>query len=501
MNSWITPSPLLSENQVIVHHLSDLHFRVDGPEQGILSDYGRYLEELPKGERPQVVIISGDLTATGSQAELSNVASQLRGIFSVWGNELAQHVFVVAGPQDINWEKKPKDDNPSLDPFSLAFKDFGLSETQTAMPVDSNYLVYPIPTCYLPDVIPADAAQQLEKASQTYRQFRRDFNRRYANPVYRRLLNDEKRCKMAEDLRQRFMQAGETVLTFDAGCVAKQDVDALQTRLAALPQPTPGQKNPLKILLTHHPLLVPEATYSLDKSSGEQFKKLLAVARSAGVELALHGHLHKPQVLSDISITNAAPQASQLRQIGAGSLGLSRTFNKIIAMRSTDTNSWRLRVETIIVPAKAGTSPVSLVILDSSGESDAERLAQKTAALLLRQRFEKQLGQLLQQFAELVKNKAADQNLTSIFLTLQNLISGIFPGIPLRIGLTLKEVRGSGYELVDRYLISSQTELPNLGYPLTTAAWALLLGRPIRYRDDFTGNNTLTMIGWMGWGS
>src|SRR5262249_5151912 len=91
--------------RLIIHHLSDLHFKpnAQSPQHMALIKYAGYLNSLPAEKRPDLVVITGDLTHTGEMNDLRTVATILRTDFPIWASDLAQRIFVVPGPRDVNW--------------------------------------------------------------------------------------------------------------------------------------------------------------------------------------------------------------------------------------------------------------------------------------------------------------------------------------------------------------------------------------------------------------
>src|SRR5215468_10414128 len=115
----------LDGQRLVIHHLSDLHFRPDpqSREHMALINYAGYLNSLSPEKRPNLVVVTGDLTYTGEMNDLRTVATILRTDFPSWVNQLAHRIFVVPGPRDVNWEGAGV---PNFETFYTVFADFGL---------------------------------------------------------------------------------------------------------------------------------------------------------------------------------------------------------------------------------------------------------------------------------------------------------------------------------------------------------------------------------------
>ncbi len=118
------------------------------------------------------------------------------------------------------------------------------------------------------------------------------------------------RRKALDGLRKRYLQLTESndLTLLDAGRVHPRDFAEFATWAETLAKgqgAANAEIEPLKILITHHPLVAePDAQYAVKGSErkGTFFEQLARSAGKAGFHLALHGHIHKPQVLADLSL-------------------------------------------------------------------------------------------------------------------------------------------------------------------------------------------------------
>ncbi len=353
-----TPPPIYE--RVVIHHLSDLRYQ-DGSEQHkTLIRYRRYLDTLTKG--PDIVVVTGDITESGKQHDLRAVANFLATCFPKWQNELHKHIFVIPGVRDVNWESI---EGLGWKTFCESFKEFTLpaygepsSGGRPPGVAEGTYVGYAICTCYQPSELSAVLKSEIEAYEANFTQFTqlRDqltpptpagcwpFSRkRRANATTPEQIST-KTSKELDNARKKFLQITEDYqpLALASGRVLRQDLEQFDTWSTTL---TPGAtKDPLKILITHHPLAIDmdqPRERAQTRPEEQSFKDLAQKASQAGFHLALHGHAHKhghnPKALSGFSILGDAAGSHRLRQIGAASLCDTGTFNEIIAERRPKT--------------------------------------------------------------------------------------------------------------------------------------------------------------------
>src|SRR5260370_3808088 len=131
----------LAQQHINIPHLAGLHYqhRSEASAGGdavsttdeLLVKYRGYLERLEADRRPDLIVITGDLTSTGGTSDLSTVREIIRNDFPSWAGTLAEHIFVVPGPRDVNWEGK---DPPGLKTFHETFHNFGLPSLDHSLP-------------------------------------------------------------------------------------------------------------------------------------------------------------------------------------------------------------------------------------------------------------------------------------------------------------------------------------------------------------------------------
>jgi hypothetical protein len=238
------------------------------------------------------------------------------------------------------------------------------------------------------------------------------------------------------------------------------------------------------------------------------FQELANSARKARFHLALHGHIHKPQVLSDLSILEGPDVRHPMRQVGAGSLGDNGMFNEITAVYREDHSQrqWRLEIRTINVSADNPDDASPLVLLNpaTSASENAEQLEREAR----RQQFEIRVRTLMRQFSEDVHRPlpmGASAKSTPVLLpqyaiqNVERIIRDVVfpPDFALRVRLLLKEVHYNVPvpKLSAAYLAPPDSEGQGpLNYPASVAGWSLVLGRTLIYppvqdgtmrRDDY----------------
>lgn len=502
------PKTDFSEGQrLIIHHLSDLHFMPDPQSQEHMAfiNYAKYLNSLTPDKRPNLVIITGDLTCTGEMNDLRTVATLLRAAFPNWADQLSQRIIVVPGPRDVNWENGI----PNFDRFYSVFADFrlppqehGMSHTAATSASRPSYVAYPVDTCYTPESLPGQIKAELHDQGDRYHEFLRQYHEYRTGPANSGLFR-RRPATDRQSLRESYLSFTEDnpVTALDAGVVDPRDLEEFNAwtgRLRDSVQADAGW-DPLKILVTHHPL----QAYSQDSSSNtssdrggpdikRNFGEMVTAARNAGFHLALHGHMHKPQVVSDLSVLEGADTQHPLRQIGAGSLGDHGMFNEIKAvyLAGETQRRWWLEVRTVNVLAANPDASSYLLLLNPP--VDAQKRADDLQQQAIRRReFDSRVRWATRQFSETVALAQSDALRPGGQVTLLppnaiQTIDGIvreviFDEYEVRVRLMLKDATRKPVAFVPTYLVPlpSSGGVGALVYPASVAAWALILGRSL----------------------
>lgn len=507
----------LASHRIIIHHLSDLHYQQDshGSNDHPLVRYRGYLEQLEPARRPTLIVITGDLTATGHKDDLRTVAEVLRNDFPLWDAALSNHIFVVPGPRDFNWEGT---DPPGLKPFYEAFRDFGLPATGHGMPQHIvtvreplRCVAYPIDTCYSLEECRVEMKEQFRQYGATYHEFVKQYQQarsRILSPF--RFLGVDRKAELAA-LRERYLNLTETndLTLLDTGRVHPGDLAAFENWIASQGKGTNAEgvpSEPLKILITHHPLAVqPELERSRADPQREDYKlkdmrfeKLASAAGRAGFHLAIHGHIHKAQVLSDLSLLQDPDARHPMRQVGAGSLGDGRTFNEITATYTNDGdhNHWRLEIRTINLKARNPHDASSFVLLNRT-EDVAKRAEDLERDKSRRDEFDSRVQGAMRQFSEATyrtHSEGAFERSAPVLLpqapmqSVESIIREVvFPGSGVRVRLFLKDRQHTGLvpRLTAVYLAPSVSDGAGpVTYPVSFAALSLLLGRTLVFPRD-----------------
>jgi predicted phosphodiesterase/GAF domain-containing protein len=502
-------------NRIVIHHLSDLHYAQEsqGSEPDALDRYKGYLETLKAEDRPSLVVITGDVTSTGNRSDLNTVAEILRKGFPRWVGDLADHIFVVPGPRDINWEdgKEP----PGLRAYYEAFRHFGLPSATHAAPssgaraiAGSSCIVYPIDTCYSLADLRDEMKNQFHDYGDTYFKFVKQY--KGARQSTGGLFGSRGRDRKAElaDFRKRYLELTEAndLTLLDAGKIDSADLAAFESWIASWGQGQGAERaanEALKILVTHHPLPMQQDLDHLGGGTRRKetpFERLASAAGKAGFHLALHGHIHKPQVLSDLSLLQESATRHPMRQVGAGSLGDGGTFNEITATytKDGDQNHWRLEIRTINLKAPKPDEAVSFVLLNRT-EDAAKRAEDLDREKTRREEFDRRVSTVMSQYSEGVyrahPGSALDRPATVLLpqLPMQSVESIIrevvLPGFSLRVRLFLKEKQRSRLvpKLSAVYLAPPLSDGSDpVSYPISLAALSLVLGKTLVYPRALT---------------
>jgi len=510
----------LAQHHITIHHLSDLHYQHrsqanTGGDAAITNDdllvkYRGYLERLEPDRRPDLIVITGDLTSTGGISDLSTVREIIRNDFPSWAGELSKHIFVVPGPRDVNWEGK---DPPGLQTFHETFHDFGLPSAERGVPpyilkakTPVNFVAYPIDTCYSLEECREEMNEQYHLYGTAFKRFVQEYRGALRNSSGLLGLLGGNRRKALDGLRKRYLQLTESndLTLLDAGRVHPEDFAEFATWAETLAKgqgAADAEIEPLKILITHHPLMAePDAQYAVKGSErkGTLFEQLARSAGKAGFHLALHGHIHKPQVLSDLSLLQDVDARHPLRQVGAGSLGDNGTFNEITATYSgeRDQRHWRLEIRTINLKAQNPHEATRFVLLNRT-EDVAKRAEELEREKTRREYFDVRVRSVMRQFSEGVfraepvvssDRPASVQLPQSPLQSVESIIREVvFPGFGLRVRLFLKEQVHT--RIVPRlnavYLAPPNSDGSGgsgpVTYPVSLAALSLVLGKTLTY--------------------
>lgn len=170
-----------SSRRLVIHHLSDIHYQITGSNQAnqALIKYNAFIKTLADDRAPTLVVVTGDLTASGAPDDLRYIAAHLASAFPRWqGDELQRRVVVVPGPRDLTWKK---DEAPTIAPFSEAFSAFARPAGQA--PADArtgqtpNCVLYPLDTCFEADDFVTPMTEQLKRQTSVYEQFSKAYRR------------------------------------------------------------------------------------------------------------------------------------------------------------------------------------------------------------------------------------------------------------------------------------------------------------------------------------
>jgi hypothetical protein len=187
-----------------------------------------------------------------------------------------------------------------------------------------------------------------------------------------------------------------------------------------------------------------------------------------------------------------------LRQLGAASLGDTGAFNEVTAIYRGEQGQggWRLDLRLVNLRAidPSATSPV---VLPNRAEVAAREKKQLERAAAQRRDFERSMRNVMRRFSDQVLQARPDNRQNQVIipplpqgamLLVQDVVSNvIFKGYETRVRLLLKgkDARGASIpRLVPTYLDPAIMDGPGaLTYPASVAAWALVLGRTLKFPD------------------
>lgn len=530
--------------RVIVHHLSDLRYSsVDGNRQDdVLVKYQRYLEDLPDDREPDMIVITGDLTESGTTSELNAVAVALQTCFSRWSERLDKHVFIVPGPHDVNWESL---DTVGLQAFYKVFGDFGFALPYRASMPDkrdtpangrASFIGYPIDTCYAPDELTEKLQPSFAQYAVEYEGFVEQRARMKTSAVRmwqrlrwpRRAARVRAREAWLGRLRAKYLQLTENKGRIDlhAGRITQDDVARFE-RWAKQPT-TPNTTSsinaassvtaptPLKVLIMYHPLAVrPEddSANSDQKAAKLPVNQIARLAHDAGFHLALHGHIHNPQVLSDVSALAGQNNERVIRQVGAASLDATGVFNEVTAVYQEldGTGAWGLDLRRIDL--KVNRSAMSPVVPLTSADAADKRIKALELAATQRSAFERATHRAMQRFSEQTYQARPTtttrlDRLTGVpylpqegLLLVQEVIRNVILkdyDVRARLLLKSREKLGATPKLVPAYLSPAMQDNPDgLVYPASVAAWSLVLGRTLIFPEVMDEVTTAADNEWL----
>ncbi len=498
---------------IIIHHLADLHRGRGGDTRHALDSYIQRQRRLPPERQPNILIIAGDLTASGAREEVREAALALRNLTIQWEDlAMRQHIFIVPGPHDIDWTVQ----NPtaSFHAFSQEFSnvtlplfpasDGGLlaGSEPYAQSFSGPYLVYLLNTCYVPEALPRQMPKPLEALVKRYRELWRDYQKQ----------TTRNQGGYDAALRHQFLTATDELIVRDNGQISPADVERFIATMQGLhldelpgAQSYPGddQSNTLRILVTHHPLMAHVGRTGRAYGMPANAPLLLSALRRYGFHMVLHGHTHEPHFLSDLPIeTYGTSNETPFLQIGAGAMGgdahdQTTSFNEIVATRNRALGKWVIEMTTINLAQESERPPMRITLTNPASGLNLNPKRTDESSAAMHASFEQRLRISTRQFVEALDDDTQDI-LVRPFETLKDTIKEvIFSGIETRVGLALKQraVTTGQIELINRYIVpDAQIDdqfLHPYSYPDTVAAWSLVQGDPLIFPRMFREQDAL----------
>ena len=529
--SWTNPSLRAvsakdappTHDTLIIHHISDPHYGRIGGEAHPLERYESQVARLPDEKQPHLLIITGDLTLTGSREELREAAIHIRGALRA---NHQQRVFVVPGPHDIDWSNQLATD--SFEPLRQAlygmtlpaFLDRSgaimLGPEPFIYSTADNYLVYLINTVVTPE------SQLRPGAKSQGRPMPKPFEELHKH--YRALWKEFTKDGgiTSESARQQFLQQTQSLIDSDYGMVAQADIDRFARSLQSLPtdeplasrsQPGDDQPLPLKILVTHHPLISYTGHHAHPFIAASQAGQLIDQARHSGFHMVLNGHTHEPHVLSDYPLESYVVTENPLLQISAGSLGAvsgMQTYNSMTAQRDRATGAWSLDLRVIKLGDNDDYPALHFVLSNPTKNSTPVAAPATIASAAYDPEFNYRMQVALEQFNDDMEGTVPDLPVRPMKIIEGAIKEVVFKGLEVRVGLALKQrfatvpnaqSQSGNMVLENRYIDPGpQTDAQYLHpfpYPDTLAAWSLIQGEPLIYPDHVKDGGKYADYSWL----
>lgn len=500
---------------IIVHHLSDPHRGRTSGARHPLDLYVQRHRRLPAEKKPNLIVITGDLTVSGTRDELREVAQALQSLAQDYDDlNPRQRVLVVPGPHDLDWANA----TANFDEFRAEFQPFivpsffGRDGSMLPGPqpfshsTTEHYVVYLLNSCHTPVSLARQPAKALEELGKRYRDLWRERAKSLQRP----------NAPFDATLRARFLEQTTEMITRDTGVITPEERAHFEQIAQSLnlddfnpAASNPGAEpaNPLRILISHHPLIPYSGRDGRVFSAATGASELLQTARRLGFTLALHGHTHEPHVLTDLPLNDTTDQS--LTQVGAGSLsGLthdSPIVNEIIATRQRGADRWSLELTTLNVEADADRVAPRFFISGPAADTAAHRAtpAAPDDASHAHGKLEDRLRVALRQFVDAIEDDSLDAPARPL-ATIKDIIKEvIFAGVETRIGLALKQrpLANGPIILKNEYIIPDtqldEQYLHPFPYPDTVAAWSLVAGEILIFPRDFQDDTRLVNYDWL----
>ncbi len=362
-------------DKVVIHHISDLHF---GPAQIPLDRYRpvqqrgetmkiklyrEYLEMMEErgleDTLPHFILISGDLTTTGSATEMKEALEFVQGLEGflreVPGISKDQQIIVVPGNHDLDWRhadlEMPAKERNSLEKkfsqFQLAFDRYinPFREEAGLYVPSANIIFYTFNSAlYCGEPIPLPQAAGGKTASEFLKFAQRE---QAAHQELAKLSSAQESGN--EELAARAWEEIAKIIRIDSGYVDEDDLRAFNRWVGKCrhDRSRPQARHALGIAVCHHNVdYFPNQEWgTYDFVNAYQFKEYLL---EGDFRVVLHGHQHRPMVFSQ-TYGKYFKQARALFAVGVGSLGAlpheANGFNVLVVDRpEKNDQSWSLEL-------------------------------------------------------------------------------------------------------------------------------------------------------------
>ena len=302
----IAPDYVVTAKTRYILHLSDLHFgpnhafEIDNPDAANPSLAQAIMHALPEHNRPGIVVVTGDLTWSGSQDEFEHAYKSLDDLRSSLGLS-TNHFLIIPGNHDVGWIPADSSGPPDSPLYRMAN-----TEAKTA-----------------------------------YQTFFRDWYKTNARPDF-------------SVARRFFVAGGPTLDILGLNSAALQQAQGIFAGIGRIPEIAYGEAvkdmgwnevpraTTYRIILCHHHLLPvvdverpgdAPMGFGIAMDAGSQLRR----ARDLEVNLVVHGHQHQPfaGAVSVADFYGGNPQSNNpILILGGGSAGVTDDFLGPIRQRA-----------------------------------------------------------------------------------------------------------------------------------------------------------------------
>ncbi len=512
-----------AQNKVlIIHHVANIWNSEKHFYEQPLKEYREYLKNIPAQQRPQLILISGNVTLTGSKDELSNVYTELSIIKNMLDEiDDERKIVITPGLHDLEWRLSDKKD--VLKAFKDQFSDFilpdlpdengGVLKSLRPFAVSDRfgYFVFPVNTIQKPGA--------LRQGSRPQKELLRQFQ-----DAWKKIAAQSAAGGYSSGQVKEFMQTLQQFIWSETSYVDVREAENLQQTVAKELYPddaadtgAPNFTNYYKILVTHHPILPFTVLSERSFSAAANSFGLLNELSSSEFQLLAHGYARGSSLLTQFPIAKVynkddnTGDTSTITQSSAGSLGSAglasdyeRSFNEIVATYNPESKGWSTYARRIFIrPNEKDTSLFQVAIHPAKKSVETVLLNKPEIAsffteadMVVLQRHKDVLQNVGEAFTRAISDlhqQIGDVPSQALSAVGSIISSTIFQPGTTRVGLALKKpfslmnrtrhISRSVCVIENTYIDPVDKLDPSyihpFTYPDTLGAWSLILGKVI----------------------